>query len=486
MWDSARARDVSDNSEVSMSAGYAPATVTPPRRFLKGLRAARAGLRNPIELWDSALYEVPSRIITRFGGKRFLEIADPLLMHQVLVAEADAFQRSEFQLRFTRPLVGDGILAAVGNNWKAQRRAAAPCFRHQAVAALVSAADAAGERAVAKLREGVGPIDILPVMMSATFDVVSELLGVEAGVLDQATIDRAADDYLRGVGLSAVAVIFGLGWLHRLLPLKSRCAAKKLKQEAARAVIAARRQTDRRGLLARLAEVLGDDPVETNDGLRDSVIAFIAAGNETSAVALTWALHLIAHDQIVQDRLAEEARDVLGSGPVIAANVDALDLHLRVVKEALRLFPPIALVQRTATRAVQIGEHALLPGDEVVCAIYVMHRSERVWDRPEVFDPERFTVEACQRRNRFAFLPFGAGPHACLGMPLAIMEMVAILARITRAVRLDPHSMRPILPVMRLTLRPEGRAPLKITVRTPIRVRPTQSGDAPEQIAAAA
>lgn len=448
-------RDCSPEQASPNSVGFVPPTVTPPERFLSGIAAARAGLRNPVELWDRELFSRPSREMTRFGGRRFLEIADPALMHQVLVAEAGAFQRSEFQLRFTRPLVGGGILAAVGDNWKTQRRAAAPCFRHQAIQTLVPAAAAAGERAVRALRERRGTGDIVPVMMAATFDVVAELLGVEVGALDQRGVDAAADDYLKGVSLRAIADIFGCGRLHRALPLKSHRAVKKIREQAALAVTLAKTQTDRTRLLARLGEAFAQDSVDTADQLRDSVIAFIAAGNETSAIGLSWSLYLTANDPIVQSRLSEEARRVLGDDPITAEKVEALELHHRVIKEALRLFPPIALMQRTATRAVTIGQHQLNPGDEAVCAIYVMHRSERVWERPAVFDPERFLPEHSAGRHRLAFLPFGAGAHACLGMPLATMEMVVILASLTRSLRFEPGDTRDVLPVMRLTLRPD-------------------------------
>jgi len=455
------------------SSGFVPQTVTPPDRFLRGLEAALAGMRNPIELWDCELFSLPCREIRRLG-KRFLEIADPVLMQQVLAAEADAFKRSEFQLRFTRPLVAEGILAAVGDNWRTQRRTAAPCFRQQAIDELLPAVESAGRQVVEALRAASGSLDVMPVMMRATFDVVAELLGVEAGALDQQAVDRAADDYLKGVGLSAVAEIFGFKWLHRRLPLKGRLAVDTVRREAVRAVHLAQTTPDRTRLLPRLAQVFGgDDGGETK--LRDSVVAFIAAGNETAAVGLTWALHCIANDPIVQERLAEEARRVLGSGPLTREKISALDLHLRVVKEALRLFPPIALMQRTVTRAVRIGNHDLAPGDEVVCAIYVMQRSERLWQNAATFDPERFASEHSHDRHRFAFLPFGAGPHACLGMSLALMEMVALLAQITRELSLTPDPSHPVLPVMRLTLRPDRGLVLQVRERsTDLRARSFQ------------
>jgi cytochrome P450 len=447
-------------------AGFVPQTVKPPAQRLRGLAAAMAGIRNPIELWDEELFTLPCREISRFG-QRFIEITEPELMHEVLVKQSAAFTRSEFQLRFTRPLVGEGILAARGDAWRLQRRAGAPTFRHCAVEELVPSINTAGERALARLADGKSSQDLVPITMGATFDIVTALLGLELGALDQAAIEKAADDYLKGVGLGAVAEIFGFGWLHRALPLEGKRAIAKMRAEAERAIALGCGQGARARLLAHLAETYASkakDPLAT---LRDSVIAFIAAGNETSAVGLAWALYLIANDEQVQERLTEEARTVLGQGPLTADALERLSFHTCVIKEALRLFPPIALMQRTALAPVQVGGIHIKPGDEAICAIYVMHRSERVWPDASRFDPDRFAVGANPSgRHRLAFMPFGAGAHACLGMPLALAEMVGLLAMFTRALHFSPDPAKPVQPVMRLTLRPQAGVHLKMSWRT--------------------
>src|SRR6185295_86373 len=223
----------------ALSVGFAPETVRPPRRRLKGLEAAAAGVRNPIELWDEELFSIPCREIRRFGC-RFVEITEPALMHEVLVKQSAAFTRSEFQLRFTRPLVGNGILAARGEDWRMQRKAGAPCFRSCAIDELMPAINLAGARAVASLRDAEGATrDVMPVAMGATFEIVAALLGAEVASLDQAIVEKAANDYLRGVGLGAVAEIFGFGWLHRALPLKGKAAIAGMRAQAERAIVSA-------------------------------------------------------------------------------------------------------------------------------------------------------------------------------------------------------------------------------------------------------
>lgn len=444
------------------SIGFTPATVTAPRYPLKRLQALGAAIRNPIELWDEEIFTKPFRIIERLGGK-VMEIADPDLAHAVLVREADAFTRSEFQLRFTRPLVGDGILAARGESWRMQRRASAPCFRKQALDLLVPSVAHAAQSAVRAIADARFGGDVMPVMMNATFEVLAGLMGVRAEALDACEIERAANDYLGGVGLSAVAQIFGFGRLHRALPLQSNRAIRTMRVQAQCAVSEAGRGEAHEQLIGRLRRAFVDQE-RSETRLRDSVIAFIASGVETAAVGLGWALWLIANDEVVQARLAEEADAVLGAdGRIDVERLDRLVTHASVIKEALRLFPPIPLMQRTVLRPVRIGDVDLGPGDEVVCAIYVMHRSPRVWDRPAVFDPDRF--DSARGCHRFSSMPFGAGQHACLGMPLALMEMTAILAAITRTFEIQPDSRRSPEPVMRLTLRPKHGVHLKFVER---------------------
>jgi cytochrome P450 len=122
--------------------------------------------------------------------------------------------------------------------------------------------------------------------------------------------------------------------------------------------------------------------------------------------------------------------------------------------------------------SARLLDHDLEPGDEVVCAIYVMHRSERLWENAATFDPERFAPERGEGRHRFAFLPFGAGAHACLGMPLALAEMVAILAQITKALSFASDQSRPVYPVMRLTLRPDSGVSLHVDERRGAMIAP--------------
>ncbi len=128
----------------------------------------------------------------------------------------------------------------------------------------------------------------------------------------------------------------------------------------------------------------------------------------------------------------------------------------------MRLYPPAPLIVREARRVLRLGTETIGPGSFVYVPIYAVHRHEEFWDRPDVFDPDRFAPEAVKARDRYLYLPFGAGPRICIGMSFAEMEATAVVAVLLSSVRL---SLRPGYvpePEVRATLRPAGGMPMRL------------------------
>jgi cytochrome P450 len=183
--------------------------------------------------------------------------------------------------------------------------------------------------------------------------------------------------------------------------------------------------------------------------LRDNLLAFIVAGPETTALTLAWALYLLAFDPEVQRRAAIEARAALGGRPATAADLPRLPYIRQIVDETLRLYPPAAFLSRTARRADTLGGREGRPGDTIM-----------LWDEPDRFDPGRFAPDA-PPRDRFAFLPFGAGPRICIGASFALQEAVIVLATLLDRFRFSLSGQRPD-PRLILTLRPHGGVWLRV------------------------
>ncbi len=219
-----------------------------------------------------------------------------------------------------------------------------------------------------------------------------------------------------------------------------------------------------RAIDARAASPKADGPPDLLDLLlhaADNLLTFIVAGHETTALTLAWALYLCAFDPAIQDRAAAEAQAALGDRAAVAADLPRLPLVQRIVNEALRLYPPAAFLSRTAQVADRLCGREVLPGDTVMLPIYALHRHHLLWDRPDAFDPDRFLTTP----DRYAFLPFGAGPRICIGAGFALHEAVIILATLLARFRFTAIPGRDPQPRMILTLRPHGGVWLNVAPR---------------------
>jgi cytochrome P450 len=423
--------------------------------------------RNLLEAIDAELFEVPFRE-SRSLGKNYLAICDPALIQAVLLDHADAFGRSELQQRGFRPTVGEGLLVAEGPEWRRQRRAAAPAFRHESLRRMVPAFAAAAQASTERLCAASGPVDVEIEMRRATVQVVMDTL--------LASYDGAAPDFLAHtlfgdivVRPTALDLMGAPAWIPAPGRAVFRSRVKALRDQAREAVKRRRMSELETGDL--LGAMLAARDPESGRGLSDqelidNIVTFIGAGHETTAVTLTWTLYLIANAPVVQERLIEEARAVFGGGPITAEGLDQLRFHEQVLNESLRLFTPGPLILRTATRDVDLGPVQVKKGTEVFCNLYVLHRAPRLWENPAAFDPDRFAPERSVGRHRFAFVPFGGGPHVCIGARFAMMEAKTFLATYVRAFEIVPASGVLPLPRFRLTTGPDGGMPLLIRARS--------------------
>lgn len=450
---------------------FIPQTVIPPEKPLGMVRGLLQMVENPIHVWPRAMYENPYHGV-RWLGRTFHYLRSPEHMKAVFLDHPDIFEKSPFQRRLVQPATGDGLLSAVGEHWKFQRRAASPAFRIDALRAMVPEFSKSADAAVARLAAagGAAPVNVMDHMQHTTLDVIVQtILGGEDPGFKYDRVAQSVTDYMEVMGHPDMFDMFGApNWLPRPWAQKGRRAAASLKQAAVEAIKRRRAMdAERNDLLGLL--LAARDP-ETGKGLsdielRDNVVTFIGAGHETTALALTYSLYLIANAPEVQTRLYREVTETCGDKPIDAAMIDAMPFHEQVIKESMRLYPPVSIIDRVAKEDIQLGEANVKKGDLVFALVYVMHRHKLLWDRPEAFDPDRFSEERSAGRHRFQYMPFGAGPRICIGMKFAYMEAVAILATLVRALKFGPNPAHKVEPNIRITLRPEGGMPLFIEAR---------------------
>jgi cytochrome P450 len=208
------------------------------------------------------------------------------------------------------------------------------------------------------------------------------------------------------------------------------------------AMIAARRARgadDGTDLLSRLLRARDGEELLSDDEVRDQVLVFLLAGHETTAIALTFALHLLGRHPDVQDAVRAEIREVVGDARPTAAATASLPLTTAVLKETMRLYPSVPFIPRLTVADDEVLGHPIRVGTTVVLGPWSIHRHPEFWEDPLTFDPSRFApdVEAAARRHRYAWMPFGGGPRACIGQHFSMVEAALALAVLLRGHRVD-------------------------------------------------
>jgi cytochrome P450 len=424
----------------------------------------RAGQRNVLELIPEVATHAP--ILSGSTGKRWHMVMDPDALKHILRDRVDDYPKSMVTKLILGPAIGDSLFVAEGEHWKWQRRAAAPVFTHRNVAALAPVMSHAASRSVARIAAQVGRgADVFAEMVTATFEVISDVTFSGGEGFDRETVHRAIETYIGQTAKVSLLDILGAPpWVPRLHRIFGSAGMEDMKKVADQAI--ERRRAEGAKPVPDLLDLLlrAEDPATTRKmntaELRDNLLTFIVAGHETTALTLAWALYLCAFDPAVQEAARAEAQSALGDRPATAEDLPALPLTRQIVDEALRLYPPAAFLSRTAQTADTLLGREVKRGDTVILPIYALHRHHALWRDPDAFDPSRFAPG--KKLDRFAYLPFGDGPRICIGASFALQEAVIILATLLARFRFTKIPGRDPKPVMILTLRPQGGVWLRV------------------------
>ena len=450
-----------------------PARITPPAEPLRGLAFLAAFVRNPLEVAPQAVYE-QDLVANPIGRVQRLWITSPALVKTVLLDEREKFQKLS-QIRLLSPLLGRGVLTSEGADWKWQRQACAPMFRQQELLRFVPAFVRATEATVARWRAApagwVQPVD--RDMTRATFDVISATLLPSADRTVGRVLEHSMALFQRAGGWGQLFAMAGAPhWLPRP-GMVSGARGTVMLRRAVAAMLAERREIEAKqgagpdDLMHRLMRARDPETGQSmnDEQLIDNLLTFYLAGHETTARALAWTLYLLAQSPEWARTLEEEVAQVTGGRPVEAVHLERLVLVLQMLKESMRLYPPVPMLSRQCVAATKLAGVEIAPGATVVIPIYAMHRHAARWEDPDAFDPARFAPEREAAISRYQYLPFGAGPRICIGMAFAMLEATAMLATLLQKARFAPVPGHEPKPLARVTLLPGGGLPLQVTLR---------------------
>jgi cytochrome P450 len=186
----------------------------------------------------------------------------------------------------------------------------------------------------------------------------------------------------------------------------------------------------------------------------EEILTLLLAGHETVASALSWTLHLVAINPDAEARLHEEVDTVLAGRPAGGADLARLTYTANVVRESMRLMPPVPALTRQTGGEYAVGGYTLPAGCTIVLSPAVTHYDPRFFPDPTAFRPDRWTPAFRAGLPRQAYFPFAAGPHQCIGEAMAWTECVLAVASIAARWRLRPVPGRPVVPRARITLQP--------------------------------
>ena len=392
-------------------------------------------------------------VVLRVGpGRAFFPI-HPNGVKRVLQDRWKSYDRQTFQYRLLSGVTGEGLLTLDGALWLSRRRSAQPAFHRAAVGAYLETMRGAALRVADRWEAAADagePVDVLQDMSRLALEVLGEtLLGSAAGTA------RVRDDMVHATELVLDHVMHRsrtLGMVPQWLPTSEnrryREGRRVLDRIIGEAIARARAGEDSGDLLSLLVDPSTSPPL--SDGqLRDELVTFVIAGHETVASALTWTWLLLATHPDVADRVAaHDPAEALALGPGGLRGI-----LIDTFQEALRLFPPAWIATRRAIGDEELLGETVPKGSLVVTSPFVTQRLPSLWPDPERFDPDRFASGAAP--GRFAFFPFGGGPHLCIGNHFAMLEGVVALSVLGPRFAFEAPAEVPDSEAG-VTLRPEG------------------------------
>ncbi|MEP3476013.1 MAG: cytochrome P450 [Hyphomicrobiales bacterium] len=453
---------------------FTPPTVAPPLKPLGIIGSLRAMRENALNIIPDIAYTQP--IVTgKTGFSRWHMIQGPEALKHIFLDNVENYPKSEVVIRMLRPAVGESLFTSEGSNWRWQRRAISPVFTARNVTALAPLMTKTAERAATRIAKNQnGECEIVSEMLSATFDVICEVALSGREHFDSEKYAEAVTKYFLTVGRASLLDFLETPyWVPRPGEIRGRRAVKTMHKMVQEAIDARKKDiaNQNEGSDDLIDYMMKAEDAQTGrkmapKDLLHNMQFFIVAGHETTALTLAWALYLLANDQEAQEIARSEATSILGRGSqakaASAEDIKKAPYIEQVLQETMRLYPPVGFLARKAVKADQLYDREIRAGDTMFLNIFSLHRHQDLWENPNVFNPNQFTKEKIEQRNKFQHLPFGAGPRICVGATFAMMQAQIILMTILSRFKFTPALPEPT-PIMQMTIRPEPGVFLKST-----------------------
>jgi len=403
-------------------------------------------------------------------------VTDPTAIERVLVSDADRFRKPDFQDDALGDLLGDGLLLSSGETWQQQRELANPAFRMGRLAGMADRVTGHAESMVDRWSAGQR-VDAESEMARVTLEVILDLMmGVELSDQRVRTVQAQLEPL--GRRFEPDPVRFAMpDWVPMPGDEEFESAVDTL-EGILEEIIEARRGTEGPSDVERVGD--GEDaPMdflsillrarERGDQsprqLRDELMTMLLAGHDTTALTLTYTWFLLSEHPEAKERVHAEVDAVVGDDRPGMEHVREFEYLEWVINESMRLYPPVFTVFREPTEPVELAGYDVPAGATLMLPQWGVHRSERYWDDPGAFDPERFSADRRQDRPRFAYFPFGGGPRHCIGKHLSLLEAKLIVATVASEYDLVFEGETPLELLPSLTMHPRQEMTMRLEER---------------------
>jgi len=435
----------------------------PPGPRLRGL--FRMFRQSPPEFMLGLMREYGD--VVRFRGFfPVYAVNHPDYVRQILTQAHPKYTKNTIDYRVISTTLGKGLVTNDGESWARQRRLMQPVFSSRTInsfdatindvtAQLVTQWESKGEFETVWLDRDMGRI---------TFQVVSRtLFGTDIDDVADEMVDILAIINQHPLQFSAFMTLFP--WV----PLPSNRRFLRIRrrlEEIVDGLVALHREegSSRQDIVDLL--LAARDP-QTGHGMsekqmRDEIITLMLAGHETSSTALTWTFYLLSQHPDIERRLRGELANVLGGRAAMSDDLPRLPYLKQVVQESMRLYPPVWGIARRSAEEVEFSGYRVPRDAYIAITMYALHRHPDYWPEAERFDPDRFAANRTESRHSYCYLPFAAGPRACIGAGMAMLEVQLVLAQLLQRFCARPLAGHPVEPQAVVTLKARHGMPVTI------------------------
>jgi cytochrome P450 len=371
------------------------------------------------------------------------------------------------------PLIGESIFVTDGERWRRQRAMVDPAFSQLRISHAFPAMQAA-------VREQIRHLEDLA-RSDETFSLEQAMSHLTADIICRTVFSTSLDSQVAADVFEDFAVfersvaqvdlkhlIFKPAWTPAPQPVAVLEACARIRRHLA-ALIEPHLAPDAayNDIASAVIAARDADTGEafTREELVDQLGVFFLAGHETTASVLTWLFFICSERPELVARMRREIDREAGGGDLQFEQLKRLPLVKAVFRETLRLYPPITFMPRVALRDATVGPRRLRRGALVMISPWTLHRHRDYWPEPHVFRPERFLPENEGSIADGAYIPFGQGPHTCVGAGFALTESILIVAELLRRFDITALDPRRVRPAARLTTRPREQVMCRVHLR---------------------